>query len=115
MSSTARASNSLQIPSLDGIRALAVLLVFAAHAGLNERVPGNFGVTVFFFLSGYLITTLLRLEWERTGGISLKAFYLRRVLRILPPMYLVLAAASLLTVAGLLEGSVQLDTLLAQI
>jgi peptidoglycan/LPS O-acetylase OafA/YrhL/glycosyltransferase involved in cell wall biosynthesis len=107
-------SDGIYIPSLDGIRALSVLLVFAAHAGLNERVPGNFGVTVFFFLSGYLITTLMRVESGRTGTVSLRAFYLRRVLRIFPPMYLVLAVASLLTVAGLLEGSVHLEALVPQ-
>src|SRR5205807_5364979 len=75
----------LNIPSLDGLRAASVMLVFAAHAGLKDRVPGNFGVTVFFFLSGYLITTLLRIEHDRTGRISLRDFYLRRVLRIFPP------------------------------
>jgi peptidoglycan/LPS O-acetylase OafA/YrhL/glycosyltransferase involved in cell wall biosynthesis len=107
-------TDGLYIPSLDGIRALSVLLVFAAHAGLNERVPGNFGVTVFFFLSGYLITTLMRVEFGRTGTVSLRAFYLRRALRIFPPMYLVLAGASLLTVAGLLEGSVRLEALVPQ-
>ncbi|HEY7199086.1 MAG TPA: acyltransferase [Candidatus Dormibacteraeota bacterium] len=84
------------IASLDGIRACAVMLVFVAHAGLKGRVPGEFGVTVFFFLSGYLITTLLRVEHERTGSISFRAFYLRRVLRIFPPFYLVLGAATLL-------------------
>src|SRR5689334_10066848 len=83
-------TDGFYIPSLDGIRAAAVGLVFLAHAGLNERVPGNFGVTVFFFLSGFLITTLLRMEFDKTGRISLKAFYPRRTLRILPPMYLVL-------------------------
>jgi peptidoglycan/LPS O-acetylase OafA/YrhL len=93
------------IPSLDGIRAAAVSLVFVAHAGLNERVPGSFGVTAFFFLSGFLITTLLRMEFDRTGGVSFRAFYLRRALRIFPPMYLVLFAASALTVGGVLNGS----------
>lgn len=97
-------SRSLYIPSLDGIRACAVMLVFVAHAGLRGRVPGEFGVTVFFFLSGYLITTLLRLEHEQSGTISFRAFYLRRVLRIFPPFYLVLFAATLLWVAGLVPG-----------
>lgn len=55
--------------------------------------PGGFGVTVFFFLSGFLITTLLRLEYEKNGQVSLRKFYLRRVLRILPPFYLVLLGA----------------------
>jgi peptidoglycan/LPS O-acetylase OafA/YrhL/glycosyltransferase involved in cell wall biosynthesis len=112
---TAKSSSGFHIPSLDGIRAAAVLLVFAAHAGLNDRVPGNFGVTVFFFLSGYLITTLMRLEADKSGGVSLKAFYLRRVLRILPPMYLVLIVASLLTAFGLLQGSLDLFAVEAQI
>jgi peptidoglycan/LPS O-acetylase OafA/YrhL len=102
------------IPSLDGLRALAVMIVFAAHAGFVVPIPGNFGVTIFFFLSGYLITTLARLELARTGGISLARFYLRRVLRILPPFYLVLAGASLLCAAGALEGSLRPDAVLAQ-
>jgi peptidoglycan/LPS O-acetylase OafA/YrhL len=57
-------------------------------------VPGGFGVTVFFFLSGFLITTLLRLEFERFGSVDLRQFWLRRALRILPPFYLVLIAAT---------------------
>jgi peptidoglycan/LPS O-acetylase OafA/YrhL len=77
-------------------------------------VPGYFGLSLFFFLSGYLITTLLRLEHERTGDLSLKQFYLRRVLRIFPPFYLVLAVASLLTVLGLTGGSVWPSALAAQ-
>jgi peptidoglycan/LPS O-acetylase OafA/YrhL len=81
------------IPSLDGIRALAALWVFAVHAKLLQGVPGGFGVTVFFFLSGFLITTLLRAEYEKSGDISLRKFYLRRVYRILPPMYIVMALA----------------------
>jgi peptidoglycan/LPS O-acetylase OafA/YrhL len=74
------------IPSLDGIRALAFCLVFAAHAW--EAPLGMFGVTTFFFLSGFLITTLMRREHELSGSISLRNFYIRRSLRILPPLYL---------------------------
>jgi peptidoglycan/LPS O-acetylase OafA/YrhL len=114
MSSTAQ-RGAFYIPSLDGIRAAAVLLVFSAHAGLNERVPGNFGVTVFFFLSGFLITTLLRMEWSKAGRISLKDFYLRRVLRILPPMYVVLGVASALTAFGFLDGSLDAGAVEAQV
>jgi peptidoglycan/LPS O-acetylase OafA/YrhL len=87
--------SSFHIPSLDGIRAVALLIVFISHAGL-ELVPGGFGVTIFFFLSGYLITTLLRVENEQTGRISLSGFYLRRTLRIFPPLYLVIPAVYLL-------------------
>ncbi|TMC09381.1 MAG: acyltransferase [Chloroflexi bacterium] len=102
-------SRSLHIPSLDGIRACAVLLVFAAHAlaqaGVTGVLPGEFGVTTFFFLSGYLITTLLRLEHEQSGAISFRAFYLRRVVRIFPPFYLALIIATLLwLVGGLPQG-----------
>ena len=84
---------ALHIPSLDGIRAISFLLVFVAHCGLEDVVPGGLGVTVFFFLSGYLITTLLRTEYERHSHIKLRHFWLRRGLRILPPFYLVLLIA----------------------
>lgn len=103
------------IPSLDGIRAAAVMLVFLAHAGLDRYVPGQFGVTAFFFLSGYLITTLLRMEHDASGHISLKAFYLRRALRILPPMYLVLGVTCALTLAGVLQNLLHWDAVLLQI
>jgi len=96
--SSARAG-TMSIPSLDGLRAVAILLVFLSHwqeaAGVPRFIPGNFGVTLFFFLSGYLITTLMRVEVERTGTLSIRLFYLRRALRIFPTCYLVLAAAAL--------------------
>lgn len=91
------------LPQLDGVRALAILIVFAAHCGYSHVVPGGFGVTVFFFLSGYLITTLLRIERAQAGAVSLPAFYLRRSLRILPPMYLTLLASGALYAAGWLD------------
>jgi peptidoglycan/LPS O-acetylase OafA/YrhL len=87
------------IPSLDGLRGVSVLLVVSSHtlqqALLPDVIPGSFGVTVFFFLSGYLITTLLRTELEETGRIDFGKFYLRRALRIFPPFYLVLLLAAL--------------------
>jgi len=83
------------IPSLDGLRALSFLLVFAGHEGLDRYVPGGFGVTVFFFLSGFLIATLMRAEFERFGSVDLGQFWLRRALRILPAFYLVLLLATL--------------------
>jgi peptidoglycan/LPS O-acetylase OafA/YrhL len=89
----APATQVLHIPSLDGLRAVSFLIVFIAHAGL-ERFPGGLGVTIFFFLSGFLITTLMRVEAAATGGVNLKHFYLRRALRILPPFYIVLFLAS---------------------
>src|SRR5689334_10674534 len=92
------------IPSLDGLRAIAFLLVFFAHTGLDKIVPGGFGVTVFFFLSGYLITTLLRLESETTGHVSLKSFYVRRCRRILPPLYVTLIVVYLVATFGIVRG-----------
>ncbi len=90
---------ALSIPSLDGLRAVAILVVFLSHwqeaAGVPRFIPGNFGVTLFFFLSGYLITTLMRVEVERTGTLRIRLFYVRRALRIFPTCYLVLAAAAL--------------------
>ena len=89
-----------RIPSLDGLRAVSILIVFLAHTGMRGIVPGFFGVTVFFFLSGYLITTLLRIEFEGTGDIGLRSFYVRRAFRIWPLFYLVLIVATLLTALG---------------
>jgi peptidoglycan/LPS O-acetylase OafA/YrhL len=96
------------IPSLDGLRALSFLIVFVAHAGLGAYVPGGFGVTVFFFLSGFLITTLMRIEYKRHGEVNLKHFWLRRILRIWPPFYLVLftgVAAEIIYQPGMLSIS----------
>lgn len=81
------------VRQLDGFRAIAILIVFIAHCGLERVVPGGFGVTIFFFLSGYLITSLLRSEYEQTHGIGLGAFYIRRTLRIWPPLYITIAVA----------------------
>ena len=91
---------------MDGIRAISFFLVFFAHAGLGATViPGGFGVTIFFLLSGFLITTLLRMEFERNRRIGLGSFYLRRVLRILPPLYVTLALAVVLWWIGRGHGA----------
>ena len=81
------------IPSLDGIRAISVLIVVLGHSGLEDVVPGGLGVTIFFFLSGYLITTLMLTEYERTGGINILNFYTRRAFRLMPPLLVTLAIA----------------------
>ncbi|MBS1150560.1 MAG: acyltransferase 3 [Myxococcaceae bacterium] len=106
--------NAFHIPSLDGLRAVSFGIVFVAHAGLEKYVPGGFGVTVFFFLSGFLITTLMRTEFEKSGTVSLKAFYLRRVLRILPPFYFVLTVATVLTALLVLAGELNRQAVAAQ-
>jgi len=94
------------------------MLVFAAHVGLGERVPvlaGDLGVTIFFFLSGFIITTLLRLEFEKSGAVKIGYFWLRRALRILPPFFLVVAAATLLALVLYPPGTVDLPTMRAEL
>ncbi|MGE2713962.1 acyltransferase family protein [Mycolicibacterium litorale] len=75
-----------EIRALDGVRAVAVALVLADHAGL-PGVPGGFlGVDVFFVLSGFLITSLLLDELGRTGRVDLRGFWIRRARRLLPAL-----------------------------
>lgn len=87
-----RLSSSLsqrKIPSLDGLRAVAVLLVIAFH--LHVRfIPEGRGVLTFFVLSGFLITWMMLQESESTGDVSVRNFYVRRVLRIFPAFYVFL-------------------------
>ncbi len=88
-----------RLPGLDGLRAVAVLAVIVYHAGLGWLPGGFLGVDVFFVISGFLITTLLLAERDRLGHIRLKAFWLRRARRLLPALFLLLAAT--LTIAVL--------------
>ncbi len=81
------------LPGLDGLRALAVVLVLLFHNGFTWMEGGFLGVSVFFTLSGYLITTLLLGEHAGTGGISLRAFWARRFRRLLPASLLAIALA----------------------
>ena len=74
------------IPGLDGLRALSVLIVIIAHMGFEHLIPGGFGVTVFFFISGFLITRLLLAEALKEGGIKLGKFYMRRAIRLYPAL-----------------------------
>jgi peptidoglycan/LPS O-acetylase OafA/YrhL len=92
------------IPSLDGIRALAVTLVFLSHHELERVIPGGLGVTVFFVLSGYLISTLMRIEFSVTHRLDYRQFYLRRLLRLMPPLVCVVALAGALATFGLIDG-----------
>src|SRR5262245_58600865 len=84
---------------LDGIRALAVAAVFAYHIGTSgggSAFPGGYiGVDIFFVLSGYLITSLLIVEFRRTRRISIGQFYLRRARRLLPALYALLLTVGL--------------------
>ncbi|MEO8031336.1 MAG: acyltransferase [Gemmatimonadota bacterium] len=78
-----------RLPGLDGLRAIAVFTVMLGHFGSNA--PGDLGVSAFFVLSGFLITWLLLKEYDATGDISIRHFYLRRSLRIFPAYYAFLA------------------------
>ncbi|MBS0433174.1 MAG: acyltransferase [Proteobacteria bacterium] len=102
-----------RIPSLDGIRAISILLVlyghlsgtrgfWISHETYRESVGdiAHLGVLIFFVISGFLITSLLMSERQFTGTISLKQFYLRRTLRIFPAFYVFLAALFLVDLAG---------------
>jgi peptidoglycan/LPS O-acetylase OafA/YrhL len=106
------------IPTLDGWRAIAILLVMFDHAGdslsnflhwLNgSHLPhtllhrGQMGVYIFFGLSGYLITTRLLAEHASRGSISLSQFYLRRLFRVFPPMWTYLLVAGVLAFFSLI-------------
>lgn len=78
-------------PVLDGLRGIAIFLVMLTHTDVLPN--GYVGVDLFFALSGFLITTLLYEEWDRTGGISLKRFYGRRARRLLPALGLLIVVA----------------------
>ncbi len=113
---TASIQRPRHIPSLDGLRALSILLVIVLHTLLRHslykfipfplRLLGNgaLGVFIFFVISGYLITTLLLREQDKTHAISLRSFYLRRAFRILPPLYAYVLFLAVLGVTGHLPG-----------
>jgi peptidoglycan/LPS O-acetylase OafA/YrhL len=79
---------------IEGLRALAVILVVAFHGGFPRISGGYIGVDIFYVISGFLITGLLVDELDRTGSISLRSFYARRARRLLPLAALVLVAVA---------------------
>ena len=113
--STGHITDSGVIPSLDGLRAISILIVLVSHTGYGTIVPGGLGVTIFFFLSGYLITTLLIEESERTGQINIGKFYLRRAFRLFPPLVVTLVVAYSLVMLGLLAGGISWAGVIAQL
>ncbi len=111
-------STPKRIASLDGLRALSILLVLTGHAAATipyrDALPGGaltvlgnarLGVMTFFVISGYLITHLLRKEWQREGRIDLRGFYLRRLYRIFPAFYAYILVVTLLAAAGAIQLS----------
>ena len=94
----ARIGRPRSIPSLDGLRAISISLVLTGHLDGTRHFPpspvptlGQFGVRVFFVISGYLITSILLDELKRTGDISLFRFYFRRTMRLFPAAYFYIA------------------------
>ena len=109
-----------RILELDGWRAVSILMVLGSHAAIFRFqqwfVPhpaltrfwvhaGPLGVKIFFVISGFVICRLLLLEERRHGAISLRGFYLRRIFRILPPLYLLLGVLAALQSAHWIEGN----------
>jgi peptidoglycan/LPS O-acetylase OafA/YrhL len=84
--------------ALDGLRALAVLLVFVHHLDPNLLPGGFLGVSVFFSLSGYLITSLLLAEHRRFGRVRVRLFYLKRALRLMPALVAMVGATLVVSV-----------------
>lgn len=85
----------LGVPALDGLRAVAVGLVLAAHGGIAGMGGGFIGVDVFFVLSGFLITSLLFDELRRSERIDLPGFWIRRARRLLPALVVLVLTVSL--------------------
>ena len=117
-SSPTETTERIYFPELDGMRFIAFMMVYLFHGGVPQgimarligsraalalRVNGGFGVQLFFILSGYLIATLLLREEARYGRIALRAFWVRRILRIWPLYYLVVAIG--FGLIPLLEGA----------
>lgn len=106
-----------RLPSLDGWRAVAIVIVLCHHTVFSYNYPfaadpwsslvfdGNLGVRIFFVISGFLISYLLLNEAAKNGGINLKSFYVRRVFRIFPVYFAYLAVLLILAMAGLYHDS----------
>lgn len=99
------------VPGLDGVRGLAILLVLFSHSVIYDQFgglksnglnAGYTGVTIFFVLSGYLITKLLLREEDQAGDISLRLFYLRRATRLFPALWLYLLVVFAIWLTGVL-------------
>ena len=79
---------------IDAMRAFAVMIVVVAHAGLGHIIPGGSGVTIFFTISGFIITLLVLRERDREGTFSVRRFYFRRAAKIFPPFIIAVVVPS---------------------
>ncbi|GAA1687066.1 hypothetical protein GCM10009808_00070 [Microbacterium sediminicola] len=91
-----RTNSAGRFAHIDGMRAFAVMLVVVAHAGAGGIVPGGSGVTIFFAISGFIITYLVLRERDRTDGFSVRGFYFRRAAKIVPPFIVAVLVPSLI-------------------
>lgn len=89
-------ANQKYRPDIDGLRALAVLLVILFHVGFTQFSGGYVGVDVFFVISGFLITGIIRDEIHDTGTFQFSRFYTRRAKRLLPALFATLLITSIL-------------------
>jgi len=102
-----KVNSKARIASLDGVRAVSIALVIFSHVTMPYHLPalwridlGKVGVQVFFVISGFIISTMLLEERRSTGSIDVRAFYARRIFRIMPAYYVFLAAMALLIPTG---------------
>jgi peptidoglycan/LPS O-acetylase OafA/YrhL len=99
------------IPGLDGLRAISIAFVLVSHLSGTRHFAnsrwlmglGEFGVRIFFIISGYLITTILLEELRRKGSISLPRFYFRRTIRLFPAAYFLIAVTAALAAVGVIR------------
>jgi peptidoglycan/LPS O-acetylase OafA/YrhL len=95
---TVTGSAPRRVDAIDGLRTLAVVAVIGVHVGLSRLAGGSIGVDVFFVISGFVITGVLLRELDLTGTVSIRRFYLRRLLRLWPVLALACLAAVILYV-----------------
>ena len=106
-------SSRRYMPGLDGLRAVSILMVIYSHLSVTHVLPhvirastlGSSAVIIFFVLSGFLITSQLKSEVNRTGSIRFKDFYIRRIFRLIPALLLMLAVAEVMGAFGLVPIS----------
>ena len=96
-----------RLPGLDGLRGIAVLAVLIYHADISQLVGGFLGVDVFFVLSGFLITSLLIEELAQTNKVDRARFYLRRIRRLMPALFLVLLFSVMVSGLFVLDAAYQ--------
>ena len=110
-------NKSRYLPSIDSLRALAVLAVIIYHVDVNYLPGGFLGVDLFFVLSGYLISSLIIKEYKKTGSLNLYNFYIRRARRLLPAVYFMITVVLVVMVMfnGVLLKKSHLDAIFGYI